>query len=90
MYGLSFWLNRNARQQGAKPISVEETLGEEWTSDLWDRSSLSAVAPPDLIAMIGSGGIRCYVVPSQKLVVVRFGTGRGFSDAAFLSALFGS
>jgi CubicO group peptidase (beta-lactamase class C family) len=89
-YGLSFWLNRNARRVGAEPISVEGTLGEEWPPERWRRSSLSAVAPSDLIAMIGSGGIRCYVVPTEKLVIVRFGTGRGFSDAAFLAAIFGN
>ncbi len=88
MYGLSFWLNRNARRAGAEPISVEGTLGEEWSPERWSRSSLSAVAPVDLIAMIGSGGIRCYVVPSEKLVIVRFGTGSGFSDAEFLKAVF--
>ena len=89
MYGLSFWLNRNARNLGAEPTSVEGTLGDERSPEHWGRSSLSAVAPTDLIAMIGSGGIRCYVVPTEKLVVVRFGSGRGFSDAAFLAALFG-
>ncbi len=89
MYGLSFWLNRNARRAGAGPISVEGTLGDDWSPERWRLSSLSAVAPPDLIAMIGSGGIRCYVVPMEKLVVVRFGTGRGFSDSAFLDAVFG-
>ncbi len=71
---------------GLTPLVV---LGEEWSPERWGRSSLSAVAPSDLIAMIGSGGLRCYVVPSRKLVIVRFGTGRGFSDAAFLGALFG-
>ncbi len=29
MYGLSFWLNRNARHAVAEAISVEETLGDD-------------------------------------------------------------
>jgi len=89
MYGLSFWLNANARREGAEPISVEGTLGQDRSPAAWRRSSLSATAPEDLVAMIGSGGLRCYIVPSRKLVIVRFGTGSNFSDAKFLAALFG-
>jgi CubicO group peptidase (beta-lactamase class C family) len=89
MYGLSFWLNANARRAGANPISIEGTLGELRSPDEWQRACISSVAPPDLIAMVGSGGERCYIVPSRKVVVVRFGKGSNFSDAEFLSRLFG-
>jgi len=88
MYGFSFWLNVNARG-GADPISIEGTLGAERSSAEWRHSCISSVAPPDLIAMVGSGGQRCYVIPSRKLVVVRFGNGSNFSDAEFLRRLFG-
>ncbi|MGC1481192.1 MAG: serine hydrolase domain-containing protein [Chthoniobacterales bacterium] len=88
MYGLSFWLNRNAQRSDAEPISVEGTLGDELAPDQWARSSLSATAPSDLIAMIGSGGLRCYILPAEKMVLVRFGNGHGFSDAEFLAKFF--
>jgi hypothetical protein len=65
------------------------TLGEARSPEQWRRACLSALAPADLFAMVGSGGERCYVVPSRKLVVVRFGTGATFSDAEFLRRLFG-
>jgi CubicO group peptidase (beta-lactamase class C family) len=88
MYGFSFWLNANAAL-GADPISIEGTLGAERSDAAWRGSCISSVAPRDLVAMVGSGGSRCYVVPSRKLVIVRFGTGSNFSDAEFLRRLFG-
>lgn len=87
MYGFSFWLNANAAR-GADPVSIEGTLGEERSPARWSASCLSSVAPPDLVAMVGSGGMRCYMVPSRKLVVVRFGNGSNFSDAEFLRRFF--
>ena len=89
MYGLSFWLNANAACAGADSISIEGTLGALRSPDEWSRSSISSVAPADLVAMVGSGGERCYVVPSRKLVIVRLGRGSNFSDAEFLKRLFG-
>lgn len=89
MYSLSFWLNANARRAGADPLSIEGTLGEPRSPAQWRLSSISSVAPADLVAMVGSGGERCYVVPSRKLVIVRFGAGSNFSDAEFLRRLFG-
>lgn len=90
MYGLSFWLNANASRSGVSEISIEGTLGDERSPSAWQSSCISSVAPPDLVAMVGSGGLRVYIVPSMKLVVVRTGTGGGFSDAEFLGRLFGS
>jgi CubicO group peptidase (beta-lactamase class C family) len=89
MYGLSFWLNANVARAGADPLSIEGTLGQSRSPEEWRRSSISNVAPADLIAMVGSGGERCYIVPSRKLVIVRFGKGSNFSDAEFLRRLFG-
>jgi hypothetical protein len=40
--------------------------------------------------MIGTRGQRVYVVPSRRLVVIRQGDGRGFSDAEFLRRIFGT
>lgn len=43
-----------------------------------------AGAPPDLVYASGSGGQAMYVVPSQHLVIVRFGNGGSFNHEAFL------
>lgn len=87
-YGLAFWLNSGAKSADASEFSVEGTLGETRSPASWAHSCLAKNAPTDLIAMIGSGGMRCYIIPSKKLVVVRFGRGSNFSDAEFLNALF--
>ncbi len=47
-----------------------------------------AGAPADLAYASGSGGQAMYVVPSQQLVVVRFGAGGSFNHQAFLRQLF--
>jgi CubicO group peptidase (beta-lactamase class C family) len=88
MYGESFWLNATVARADARPISIEGTIGAGRSAEEWGRSCASSSAPPDLIAMVGSGGERCYIVPSRKLVVVRFGDGSAFSDAEFLRRLF--
>ncbi len=89
MYGLSFWLNANASRAGADPLSIEGTLGRSRSPEEWRHSSIANVAPADLLAMVGSGGERCYIVPSRKLVIVRFGKSANFSDVEFLRRLFG-
>jgi CubicO group peptidase (beta-lactamase class C family) len=45
-------------------------------------------APADLAYASGSGGQAMYVVPSEKIVVVRFGNGGSFNHEAFLKRLF--
>jgi CubicO group peptidase (beta-lactamase class C family) len=45
-------------------------------------------APEDLVYGSGSGGQALYIVPSQRLVVVRFGDGGSFNHEAFLKRLF--
>ena len=89
MYALGFWLNRGARGSGAREVAVESALGRDHGADFWRGGCLSREAPADLLAMIGTRGQRVYIVPSQDLVVIRLGTGRGFSDAEFLRRLFG-
>jgi CubicO group peptidase (beta-lactamase class C family) len=44
-------------------------------------------APADLAYASGSGGQALYVIPSQKLVAVRFGNGGSFNHEAFLKRL---
>ncbi|MFM8717914.1 MAG: hypothetical protein ACKOFH_00005 [Chthoniobacterales bacterium] len=40
--------------------------------------------------MIGTGGQRVYIVPSQQLVIIRLAGGGAFSDAEFLNRFFGA
>lgn len=48
-----------------------------------------AGAPPDLVYASGSGGQAMYVLPSENVVVVRYGNGGSFNHEAFLKRLFG-
>ena len=89
MYALGFWLNRGAQADGAREIAVEPSLADSHGAEFWRGGCLSLAAPADLLAMIGTRGQRVYSVPSRELVVIRLGSGRGFSDAEFLRRLFG-
>jgi len=86
MFGLGFWNNRLAGSFGE--VEPEAMLARKWHQQSWTNSCLCRAAPPDLIASVGSGGQRLYVVPSKQLVVVRLGHVTDFSDGAFLRALF--
>jgi hypothetical protein len=88
MYGLSFWLNANAARPSATAFSIEGTLGTLRPPTEWLAACLSPSAPAELIALIGSGGLRCYILPARQLVIVRLGSGSRFSDAEFLRRLF--
>ncbi len=90
MYALGFWLNRGAADPQAREIDVEMALGKDHPPEFWREGCLSRVAPPDLLAMIGTRGQRVYVVPSQDLVIIRQGESRGFSDTEFLRRFFGN
>jgi len=89
MYALGFWLNRAAVSGQAREIEVEASLDPPPPAGFWRNGCLSKFAPPDLLAMIGTGGQRVYVVPSQQLVIVRLAGGGAFSDAEFLARYFG-
>ena len=87
-YGMGFWLNHNAAKTGAFGEDIEKSLRSPRSRAYWQRMCLSPLAPPDLVAMAGSGGLRVYVVPSMRLVVVRLGKKSAFSDPEFLASLF--
>lgn len=89
MYFLGFWRNRLARESGAREVPVISWLGTVKDADLWSSACISTSAPEDLLAMMGSGGQRIYVIPSKKLVIARIG-GRGdsFEDAEFFRNWF--
>ena len=64
-------------------------LAPKWSSQDWQDACLCRDAPRDLVACIGSGYQRLYVIPSLDLIVVRHGGGSRFSDGRFLRLLLG-
>ena len=88
IYALGFWRNQGVRLTGATVINIERSIGETTELKFWKRACISRDAPADLLALVGSGGQRLYVVPSRKLVILRLGNTRNFDDAAFLRELF--
>jgi len=88
MYGLGFWLNRNAARPGLVERDIEEALAAGLSRRDWARSGLSQLAPVDLVVMAGSGGQRVYVSHAQNLVIVRLGRSGGFRDPDFLRAFY--
>lgn len=86
-FGFGWWNNRNA--PGGREFDIESMLIPKWHRQSWGGTVLCRAAPSEVMACIGSGYQRLYVIPSMNLVVVRFGSGRRFSDAQFLSLLTG-
>ncbi|MEO5717685.1 MAG: serine hydrolase [Chthoniobacterales bacterium] len=86
-FSLGWWNNRAA--PGGREFDLEAMLKPKWPRQEWANASLCRAAPPDLVACIGSGYQRLYVIPSLDLVVVRHGAGGPFSDARFLRLLLG-
>lgn len=78
-YGISFWLNR--------PLPVPRLQRLTDLLPAMDGDQLYPGGPKDLVAAIGTGKQRLYIVPSLNLVVVRFGYETAFSDGDFLSRL---
>ena len=88
MFGMGFWLNRSAPD--GREVDVEKMLELPWERQNWREACLCREAPRDMIAAIGSGYQRMFIVPSMNLVIVRQGRDdRRFSDAHFLRLIFG-
>src|SRR5437762_5061859 len=86
-FSLGWWNNRRA--PGGREFDIESALIPKWQRQSWGGTVLCRNAPSDVVACIGSGYQRLYVIPSLNLVVVRHGSGRKFSDAHFLRLLVG-
>jgi len=83
MYGVTWWLNAEVTPEMRAEIRLLQT---NWGG--MDRV-------PGLDGMVTAAGAfkqRLYVIPSRRMVVVRFGNsvGRQFDDATFLGLLMGS
>ena len=89
MFALGFWNNRLSATPGVREVDPEDQLEKKWYRQDWHGTCLCRAAPSDLIACIGSGGQRLYVVPSMALIVVRQGFMTKFSDRKFLHLLLG-
>jgi CubicO group peptidase (beta-lactamase class C family) len=55
--------------------------------ELEDRTPLAGV-PADLVMAAGAGDQRLFVLPSERLVIVRFGENERFEDREFLRCLY--
>jgi hypothetical protein len=85
-YGLTWWLN--------VPFSGTIDADDEVPVRAFGPSSAALAsfapsAPTDLRMAAGAGNQRLYVLPSQNVVVVRFGEGGPWSDDEFLARLLG-
>jgi CubicO group peptidase (beta-lactamase class C family) len=88
IFGMGFWLNRTAGD-GTSEVDVEKMLDIPWQRQYWHHVCLCRDAPRDLIAAIGSGYQRVFVIPSLDLIIVRQGRDGPFSDATFLRIILG-
>lgn len=86
-FSLGWWNNRNA--PGGREFDIEKSLVPKWQKQSWGGTVLCRNAPSEVVACIGSGYQRLYVIPSMGLVVVRNGAGGRFSDGQFLRLLLG-
>ena len=84
MFGLGFWLNTAANHNGARETDIENLLEKKWQDQDWHQRCICRSAPADLVAAVGSGYQRLFVIPSLELVIVRQGSDAPFSDAEFL------
>jgi len=71
-----------------REVDPEDLLHLKWKQQDWRNTCLCHAATRDLVASVGSGGQRLYVIPSMNLIVIRQGNLERFSDGAFLRRLF--
>lgn len=80
-YGQTWWLKHPVSAEILEEISILKSEWGEVANCEW--------LPKDLVAALGAGKQRLYVIPTRKLVIVRQATlpNRDFSDVNFLSLL---
>lgn len=76
-YGITFWLNAD----GTGPAGTEQ---KSISGDIGKKMSSAA----NVYMAAGAGNQRLYVIPSEDVVIVRFGIFGGFDDREFLTRLF--
>ena len=89
MFGLGFWLNTQANNNSARETDIEKLLEKDWQEQDWHQRCICNSAPTDMVAAVGSGYNRLFIIPSLDLVIVRQGSDARFSDAEFLRRLLG-
>jgi len=88
-FGMGFWNNRAAADPSGHELDIEDMLEPKWYRQNWQRACICRDAPADLVASVGSGYQRLFVIPSQQLVIVRLGRFGRMSDAQFLRMVLG-
>lgn len=84
-YGLTWWLNRD--NEGTYTPGLDNVP----IDGRGDGTQIATNAPADMFMAAGSGKQRLYVIPSQGLVIVRFGklANSAFTDHALFAHLLG-
>src|SRR5437868_9593235 len=82
------WWNNRAAPDG-REFDFEQMLIPKWQNQDWHDACLCRDAPDELVAWIGSEGLRLHGIPSLPLIAVRQANGGSFSDAHFLRLLLG-
>ena len=88
-FGMGFWNYAMAGESSARDLDVEDNLVPKWNRQNWHNACICHAAPSDLVASVGSGYQRLFVIPSMHMIIVRQGQFGRFSDAEFLRLALG-
>jgi CubicO group peptidase (beta-lactamase class C family) len=88
-FGMGFWNNLMAGESAGRELDVENNLEPKWYQQNWHNVCLCHAAPSDLVASVGSGYQRLFVIPSMRMIIVRQGQFGRFSDGEFLRLALG-
>ncbi|WP_170928841.1 serine hydrolase domain-containing protein [Deinococcus hopiensis] len=84
-YGLTWWLNRPFEGTLDADDDVSMTIARAGSV----AQQIAPGAPNAVVMAAGAFNQRLYLIPEQRLVVVRYGEGGPWSDNDFLKALLG-